>query len=107
MRLGTLSFTAGIVFSATLFLSGCKSSTPASAPAASTDRERQSGCGGTSRDSLSGGFSGYGTSTWDGFERRSSHGSYGTRGSPGCDADSPLRLRRLRSRLRLMQALQW
>jgi hypothetical protein len=35
MRLGTLSFTAGIVFSATLFLSGCKSSTPASAPAAS------------------------------------------------------------------------
>ncbi len=35
MRLGSLSFTAGIVFSATLFLGGCKSSTPASAPAAS------------------------------------------------------------------------
>ena len=35
MRLGSLSFTAGIVFTATLFLGGCKSSTPASAPAAS------------------------------------------------------------------------
>jgi hypothetical protein len=35
MRLGSLSFTAGVVFSATLFLGGCKSSTPASAPAAS------------------------------------------------------------------------
>ena len=35
MRLGSLSFTAGIAFSATLFLGGCKSSTPASAPAAS------------------------------------------------------------------------
>lgn len=35
MRLGSLSFTTGIVFTATLFLGGCKSSTPASAPAAS------------------------------------------------------------------------
>ena len=35
MRLGSLSFTAVIVFTATLFLGGCKSSTPASAPAVS------------------------------------------------------------------------
>lgn len=35
MRLGSLSFTASIVFTATMFLGGCKSSTPASAPAAS------------------------------------------------------------------------
>jgi hypothetical protein len=35
MRLGSLSYTAGIVFTATLFIGGCKSSTPTSAPVAS------------------------------------------------------------------------